>query len=104
GHRQTGLGPAEPDWAHFSGSGRLGPTQSTEVLAVPSAGSLVRRSVWDELGGYDPALPLLRDDLDFGWRVNRSGRLVLSVPAARGCGRPGRRAGRSVRPDRCVGC
>ena len=57
--------------------------KTTEVLAVPSAGALVRRDVWEALGGYDPALPLLRDDLDFGWRVNRSGSLVLSVPAAR---------------------
>jgi GT2 family glycosyltransferase len=57
--------------------------QSTEVLAVSSAGALIRREVWDELGGYDPALPLLRDDVDFGWRVNRSGRVALCVPAAR---------------------
>jgi GT2 family glycosyltransferase len=57
--------------------------QSSEVLAVSSAGALIRREVWDALGGYDPALPLLRDDLDFGWRANRSGRIVLCVPAAR---------------------
>ncbi|MEV6874788.1 glycosyltransferase family 2 protein [Amycolatopsis sp. NPDC051128] len=54
-----------------------------EVLAVPSAGSLVRRDAWDELGGFDPDFPLLREDLDFGWRANAAGGLVLSVPAAR---------------------
>jgi len=58
-------------------------TQTAEVLAVSSAGSLVRRDVWRSLHGYDPALPLLRDDLDFGWRANRAGWLVLFVPAAR---------------------
>ncbi|WP_328449179.1 glycosyltransferase family 2 protein [Amycolatopsis sp. NBC_00438] len=54
-----------------------------EVLAVPSAGSLVRRDAWDALGGFDPDFPLLREDLDFGWRANAAGGLVLSVPAAR---------------------
>ena len=54
-----------------------------EVLAVPSAGSLVRRDAWDELGGFDPDFPLLREDLDFGWRANAAGGIVLSVPAAR---------------------
>ena len=81
GHRQTGIGPTELDWSgRFTQSAF---TQSTEVLAVSSAGALIRRDVWTALGGYDPALPLLRDDLDFGWRVNRSGGLVLCVPAAR---------------------
>ncbi|WP_410572597.1 glycosyltransferase [Amycolatopsis sp. cmx-4-61] len=53
------------------------------VLAVPSAGSLVRRDAWDSLGGFDPAFPLLREDLDFGWRANAAGGVVLSVPLAR---------------------
>ncbi|WP_346129314.1 glycosyltransferase family 2 protein [Lentzea roselyniae] len=74
GHRQTGLSSAEHS-ASFQ--------QSTEVLAVSSAGSLIRREVWQALGGYDEAMPLLRDDLDFGWRVNRAGHLVLCVPVAR---------------------
>jgi GT2 family glycosyltransferase len=74
GHRQTGLSSAEHS-ASFQ--------QSTEVLAVSSAGSLIRREVWHELGGYDEAMPLLRDDLDFGWRTNRAGHLVLCVPVAR---------------------
>jgi GT2 family glycosyltransferase len=83
GHRQTGVGPVEADRTGGP-DGSVGLyEQSTEVLAVPSAGALIRRDVWDELGGYDPALPVLRDDLDFGWRVNRSGRVVLSVPSAR---------------------
>ncbi|XVV02994.1 glycosyltransferase [Actinosynnema sp. CA-248983] len=74
GHRQTGIGGVE-----FAGSFQ----QSTEALAVPSAGSLIRRTAWESLGGYDRALPLLRDDIDFGWRANRAGHLVLSVPVAR---------------------
>jgi len=104
GRRQTGIGPDEPDWGRLRwtrATGGLDGTaagdgeaprpagspaafeQSAEVLAVPSAGALVRRDVWTELGGYDPALPLLGDDVDFGWRANRAGHLVLSVPTAR---------------------
>lgn len=90
GHRQTGVGPAELDWSRLGESVDSDSAddqemfeQSTEVLAVPSAGALIRRHVWDEIGGYDPALPLLRDDVDFGWRVNRAGHVALCVPAAR---------------------
>lgn len=90
GHRQTGVGPAELDWSRLGESADSGSAddremfeQSTEVLAVPSAGALIRRDVWDEIGGYDPTLPLLRDDVDFGWRVNRAGHVALCVPAAR---------------------
>ncbi|SFW65861.1 glycosyltransferase family 2 protein [Amycolatopsis australiensis] len=57
--------------------------EPAEVLAVPSAGSLVRRDAWDDLGGFDPDFPLLREDLDFGWRANAAGGIVLSVPTAR---------------------
>lgn len=59
------------------------PEQNTEVLAVPSAGSLVDREAWERLGGFDAELPLLREDLDFGWRVNAAGGVVLCVPLAR---------------------
>ncbi len=96
GHRQTGVGPTELDWNQFGDGDREMFEQSTEVLAVSSAGALIRRAVWDELGGYDPALRLLRDDLDFGWRVNRAGHLVLCVPAARL--RHARAVTRTVRP------
>ncbi|AHI01268.1 glycosyltransferase [Kutzneria albida] len=76
GHRQTGISGLESSQAEVF-------EQSTEALAVGSAGALVRRELWDELGGYDQHLPMLRDDLDFGWRANKSGRLVLCVPTAR---------------------
>lgn len=57
--------------------------QSAEVLAVPSAGALIERGLWETLGGFDPGFPLLREDIDFGWRANVAGSLVLSVPPAR---------------------
>lgn len=57
--------------------------QSTEVLAMPSAGMLVRRSVYDNLDGFDEAFQVFAEDVDFGWRVNVSGRTVVCVPRAR---------------------
>lgn len=57
--------------------------QSTEVLAMPSAGMLVRRTVYDNLDGLDEAFQVFAEDVDFGWRVNVAGRTVLCVPRAR---------------------
>ncbi|GLZ38490.1 glycosyltransferase family 2 protein [Actinokineospora sp. NBRC 105648] len=83
GHRQTGIGPSELDWSRIGRGDDRRFEQSTEVLAVSSAGMLVRRAVWERLGGFDRALPLLREDVDFGWRANRAGHVVLCVPSAR---------------------
>ena len=54
----------------------------SDVLAVSSAGMLVRHDVWDELGGFDPALKLLRDDIDLCWRAHLAGHRVLLAPRA----------------------
>lgn len=54
----------------------------SEVHAVGSAGMLVRRDVWTALGGFDPALPMYRDDLDLCWRAWRAGHEVRVVPSA----------------------
>ncbi|MGH3860082.1 glycosyltransferase family 2 protein, partial [Actinokineospora sp.] len=85
GHRQTGIGPSEVDWNALGRTADDGRRfeQSTEVLAVSSAGMLIRRELWERLGGFDRAIPMMREDLDFGWRVNRAGQVVLCVPAAR---------------------
>ncbi|TAK69126.1 MAG: family 2 glycosyl transferase [Actinomycetota bacterium] len=74
GRRDTGLEWREHDQGQHD--------TVRDVLAVGSAGMLVRRDVWDRLGGFDPALPLFRDDVDFGWRANLSGERVLLAPAA----------------------
>ena len=74
GRRVTGLERREHDQGQHD--------DRSDTLAVGSAGMLVRRDVWDALGGFDPALPLFRDDLDFCWRVHRAGHAVRVVPAA----------------------
>jgi GT2 family glycosyltransferase len=55
-----------------------------EVLAVSTAGALLRRDVFEELGGFDSNLELFRDDVDFGWRVHAAGYSVLVVTGAVG--------------------
>jgi len=55
----------------------------SDVLAVSAGGMLVRHSVWDKLGGFDPALPIVDDSLDFCVRVRLAGYRVSVVAAAR---------------------
>jgi GT2 family glycosyltransferase len=65
GRRLTGIEPGEIDQGQHDGS--------RPVLAVSSAGMLIRRDVWDQVGGFDPNLPLMRDDIDFCWRAHAAG-------------------------------
>jgi GT2 family glycosyltransferase len=74
GHRDTGLDAREVDQGQHDSVG--------DVLAVSTAGMLVRRAVWDRLGGLDESLPLYSDDVDWGWRVNADGGRVVVAPAA----------------------
>ena len=95
---------ARPGWSGASTT-RASTTRVRDVLAVGTAGALVRRDVWDALGGLDPLLPLFRDDLDLGWRVNAAGHRVVVVPTrARAArprrARPGTAAARDRRPAR----
>ena len=55
----------------------------SDIFAVNSAGMLVRRDIWEALGGFDPALPGTGDDVDLCWRNRLAGHRVVVVPAAR---------------------
>ncbi|MEU7861492.1 glycosyltransferase family 2 protein [Nonomuraea sp. NPDC049141] len=74
GRRDTGLEPRELDQGQHDGT--------REALSVSTAGMLIRREVWDEVGGLDPFFPLFRDDLDLCWRVRNAGHRVLVVTTA----------------------
>lgn len=54
-----------------------------DVLGVGPVGMLVRRDVWNELGGFDPALPVYDDGLDFCVRARLAGHRVEVAPASR---------------------
>ncbi|MFC0582036.1 glycosyltransferase [Micrococcoides hystricis] len=54
----------------------------SDVFAVNSAGMLVRADSWAELGGFDPALQMVGDELDLCWRNRLAGNRVIVVPSA----------------------
>ncbi|WP_268958752.1 glycosyltransferase [Nonomuraea aridisoli] len=74
GRRDTGLEPGEYDQGQHDGV--------RDVLSVSTAGMLIRRDVWEKVGGLDPYFPLFRDDLDLCWRVRNAGHKVVNVTSA----------------------
>ena len=65
GRRWTGLDRREQDQGQHD--------QVRPVLSVSTAGMLIRRDVFEELGGFDRRLPLMRDDVDLCWRAQAAG-------------------------------
>jgi GT2 family glycosyltransferase len=74
GARWTGLESHEYDQGQHDGI--------REVLSVSTAGMLIRREVFEELGGFDQNLGLFRDDVDLGWRAHVAGHKVIAVTDA----------------------
>jgi GT2 family glycosyltransferase len=74
GRRETGLDERELDQGQHDGV--------HDVMAVSTAGMLVRREVWDSLGGLDPLLAFSRDDVDLGWRARLAGHRVVCQTGA----------------------
>ena len=93
GRRWTGLERREQDQGQHD--------QVRPVLSVSSAGMLVRRDVWEQLGGFDARLPLMRDDVDLCWRAHAAGHQVLIAPDA--SLRHAEASARERRPIDCVG-
>ncbi|MEU8522707.1 glycosyltransferase [Streptomyces sp. NPDC048577] len=91
GRRWTGLDRREQDQGQHD--------QVRSVLSVSSAGMLVRRDVFEALGGFDRRLPLMRDDVDLCWRAHAEGHRVLVAPDA-----VLRHAEASARERRTVDC
>ena len=61
---------------------RASTTTYARVLAVNTAGMLVRRSVLEDLGGFDDQLAVFGNDIDFGWRAAAAGHKTIVVPSA----------------------
>ncbi len=93
GRRWTGLDRREQDQGQHD--------HVRPVLSVSTAGMLVRRDVFEQLGGFDRHLPLMRDDVDLCWRVNAAGYRVLVAPEA--VVRHAEAASRERRTVDCVG-
>jgi GT2 family glycosyltransferase len=93
GRRWTGLDRREQDQGQHD--------HVRPVLAVSTAGMLVRRDIFDRLGGFDRRLPLMRDDVDLCWRATAAGHRVLVAPEA--VVRHAEAASRERRAVDCVG-
>ncbi len=93
GRRWTGLDRREQDQGQHD--------HVHPVLSVSSAGMLIRRDVFEELGGFDRRLPLMRDDVDLCWRAQAAGHRVLVAPEA--VVRHAEAASRERRTVDCVG-
>ncbi|MFP3992030.1 glycosyltransferase [Streptomyces sp. E11-3] len=91
GRRWTGIDRREQDQGQHD--------QPRPVLSVSTAGMLIRRDVYEELGGFDRRLPLMRDDVDLCWRAHAAGHQVLVAPDA-----VLRHAEASARERRTVDC
>src|SRR3990167_5557614 len=52
------------------------------VLAGKSAACLIRRTVFSEIGMFDPSYEILAEETDLAWRVWLSGWRVLYVPSS----------------------
>ncbi|WP_164384482.1 glycosyltransferase [Streptomyces sp. OM5714] len=74
GRRWTGLDRREQDQGQHD--------HVRTVLSVSTAGMLIRRDVFERLGGFDRRLPLMRDDVDLCWRAHAEGLRVLVAPEA----------------------
>jgi GT2 family glycosyltransferase len=74
GARWTGLEPLEYDQGQHDGI--------HDVLSVSTAGALIRRDIFEEIGGFDKNLTLFRDDVDFGWRARVAGHTVIAATSA----------------------
>ncbi|MFI1167200.1 glycosyltransferase [Streptomyces sp. NPDC020801] len=93
GRRWTGLDRREQDQGQHD--------HVRPVLSVSTAGMLIRRDVFEQLGGFDRRLPLMRDDVDLCWRASAAGHRVLVAPEA--VVRHAEAASRERRTVDCVG-
>jgi len=56
--------------------------EPTRVLGASTAGLLIRRDAWRQLGGLSTHLPGFRAGVDLGWRANEAGLTVRTAPDA----------------------
>jgi GT2 family glycosyltransferase len=74
GRRITGIEPREIDQGQHDGD--------RDATAVGSAGMLIRRDVWEQVGGFDTSMAMFMEDVDFCWRVHSAGCRVRVITDA----------------------
>ncbi|MEE9296819.1 MAG: glycosyltransferase family 2 protein [Phycisphaerae bacterium] len=56
--------------------------QPMDCLWVPTAAAMMRRSLFESLGGFDEAFYACYEDVDLGWRANLAGYRSVCIPDA----------------------
>lgn len=59
-----------------------GPEYARDVLFGTGSAMFIRRSVYDELGGFDERYFMFFEDVDLGWRLNLAGWRFVYEPAS----------------------
>ena len=93
GRRELMLEPGEIDQGQRD--------QPEDRLGVSTCGMLLKSKVFAVLGGFDPAIPVFRDGVEFGWRAHLRGFRIVTTPSARISHRQVGRAG--LRPSGAAG-
>ncbi len=75
GHYHKGFSRAHPGYM-----GRL--TYAQDLSAVTAACMMVRRKVWEEVGGLDEALKVAFNDVDLCLKIRKAGYLIVWTPFA----------------------
>ena len=97
GHMHADAAPDDPGYA-----GRIMVTQ--DLSAVTGACHVMRKSVFDQLGGLDERhLAVAYNDIDFCLRAREAGLRVIYTPHARLLHRHSASRGSDIRPERLTG-
>jgi GT2 family glycosyltransferase len=71
-----------------------------DVFVAPGGCTLIRADLFAELGGFDPAIVAMGEDLDFCWRAQVAGARIIVAPDARVRHREGLASGeRALEPS-----
>jgi GT2 family glycosyltransferase len=54
-----------------------------DIFVAPTGCILIRADLWRELGGFDPGIVAMGEDLDLSWRAQVAGARIVVAPEAR---------------------
>jgi GT2 family glycosyltransferase len=77
-----GNGASGFDLFGYLTSGRT-PMPAGRIFAAPGCALLVKKSVFQRLGGFDPEFFMYADEADLAWRLTLSSSRTITVPEAR---------------------
>ena len=70
-------------WISESGRTIPGETGLVDVPFPSGAATALRRSAWEEFGGFRESFFMYHEDTDLGWRMRLAGKRIVRVPSSR---------------------